>query len=215
MGTKTHAMGAEGFVKYIDVLNNASGHLLPHAAIIAVIVGTGARIGEVLTMRDRDLFEQDGTPRPNVTRTLEKKRQKTPARLTVCFPWEHLGGPIIRWRAEARKRFLTQPDAALFSIRYDGTPIHRASVLRNANEFLIAAGMNPRGVGMHGIRKTFLREVYRERIKQGADMMSALRHVQKLAGHARFETTLIYLMDEIDESLKDTVNQVFRNLLGK
>lgn len=211
MGTKTHALGWDEFRRYVDALNRAEGRLLPYAAACAVIIGTGARVGEAVTLRDRDLFFPDGQPRPEITRTLEKKRGSL-KRLTVAFPWEYLGSPVRRWRAAARERFLLRPDDPVFAVRYRRQPMNRVHVLRCNRELLAAAGINPRGVGLHGLRKTFLRAVYRQRIHEGDDMMNAIRHVQKLAGHARFETTLIYLMDEIEGSHRDTIQNVFSAL---
>lgn len=229
MGTKTHAISRDEMARYLRVLASATGPMLVHAAVCAAVIGTGARIGEVLALRDRDLFSRDGVPLPDVSRGLEKKnrkeagqeetseeeearRKKRAKRLSVAFPWKYLGGPVIRWREVARKSFLLQPDQMIFSVRNNGEPLNQRSARRVQWRFLEMAGISPRGVAFHGLRKSFLREVYYERRRNGDDMMTALRHVQKLAGHARFETTLLYLMDEIEGNHRETIEGIFEGL---
>lgn len=213
MGTKTRALSRDEFSALLTCLDHATGRLLPYAAVIAVIAGTGARVGEAREVTAGDLFHADGTPRPEVSRTLEKKKTKHPIRLTVPFPWDSIGLPIIRWREEARKRFFIHSDSPIFSVRYNAQPLNRQRILEAARVLMERAGIDPRGVGLHGIRKSLLREVYRFRRDDcKEDMMTALRHVQRLAGHAKFETTLIYLVDEIEGSHKDVINSVFKRL---
>ena len=199
MGTKTHALTRDELGRYIDLITRLSGPLLPYAAIAAIITGTGARIGEVLALRMGDIFDQHGKPLPEITRTLEKKRSSTPVRLSVFFPWDTLGAPVIRWRDEARRRFLISRTSLLFSLRYSGEPMNRVHCWRVHRELLQRAGIDPRGVAFHGIRKTFLTAMCaeRERLQGSAGMITVMRSMQKLAGHSRFDTTLDYLQDYI------------------
>lgn len=247
MGTKTRALSADELTRYMRVITNPPEKTLVYAAACAVIMGSGARVGEVLMMRIQDLFDSAGTPKIEVTRTLEKKggknfltpaferrlqtvflamglrydpaeitrnvaatnARKRPKRLTVPFPWQQLGAPVIQWRAYVKKFYLRSDDALLFSIRYDGTPIHRRTLLRANRHFLVQAEINPRGVGLHGERKTFLRMIYRELISSGMREMEAVQQVQKLAGHARIETTILYLFDDVAEIQARAIQAAF------
>ena len=114
MSVKTHPIPEDRFADYVAELNSiTSGTDLPHAACCAFLLGSGARIGEALAVRMKDLFAADGSPLERVTRPVEKKRQEV-HRLTVTFPWEYLGGPLIAWRrwvscvSAAREGFLRE-----------------------------------------------------------------------------------------------------------
>lgn len=126
-------------------------------------------------------------------------------RLTVPFPWEAVGKSLIRWGEECRRQFLIRPEEPIFSVRWTRQAMNRRCILRANRRLLELAEVDPERVGLHGIRKTFLRRVLQEEIRKGRDKFDAVRTVQKLAGHARIETTLIYLEDEIEGNFKEAL----------
>lgn len=130
-------------------------------------------------------------------------------RLTVRFPWDAVGSSLIRWGEECRRVFLIRADEPLFSTRWTRQAMNRRSILRANGRLLAAAGVDTLRVGLHGLRKTFLRKVLREELAAGRDKFDAIRTVQKLAGHARIETTMIYLQDELEEDFSSAVCRAF------
>jgi integrase len=133
-------------------------------------------------------------------------------RLTVPFPWEKVGVSLIQWGEVCRRRFVIRPDEPLFSTRWTRKRLNRQSVLRANRRFLELAGVNPTGIGLHGLRKTFLRRIFQERVAAGEDKFDAIRIVQKLAGHARLETTMVYLFDEIEGNLETCLCRAFADI---
>ncbi|MBS1372074.1 MAG: site-specific integrase [Lentisphaeria bacterium] len=215
MGAKTRPLTEEEFSRFLGVILNPGPHELVYAAIICLILGIGARIGEVLELRDCDAFEPNGSPRRYVTRTLEKKRSKDPQRLSTFFPWEAIGGPVVRWRADVFRRFVFRREDRLFSVRNSGRPVSRYRVWHYNRIFLKRAGIEPRGVALHGLRKTFLTLIYFQRRRAGCDGITALRKVQQLAGHASFEETLHYIGDDVFVSHEQVSADAFNRILNR
>ncbi|MBQ8756601.1 MAG: site-specific integrase [Lentisphaeria bacterium] len=133
-------------------------------------------------------------------------------RLTVPFPWEAVGKSLTLWGTECRRRFLIRPEELLFSARWTRRAMNRRSVLRANRRLLEIAGVDPDRVGLHGLRKTFLRKVLKEELRRGTDKFDAIRKVQRLAGHVRIETTLLYLRDEIEGDLADALCRAFADV---
>lgn len=226
MGTKTRALTEKEFPEYIRVILAAEGTALPVAAVCAVIIGTGARIGEVLNLTIGDVFDQTGRPLDSIIRTLEKKKcgyavnrkDDRKQRLAAAFPWDVLGGPVIRWRKTIAERFVIPNSKSnlklnLFSTRWSNQPLSRGYCWEINKHFLVKAEINPRGIGFHGIRKSFLSHMYFQRLRENSgDPMGALRYVQNLAGHTIFDTTLLYLSDCIARNHRDTMRAAFADL---
>lgn len=53
MGYKTRALSRDEFSRYIRVILDAPERELPYASVCCIIMGTGARIGEVLAMTEK------------------------------------------------------------------------------------------------------------------------------------------------------------------
>ena len=213
MGTLTHALTVDQFRRYMEVIDQVPDRELPAAAVCAVVVGTGARLSEVRGMDVGDLFGPDGKPLERVSRTLSKKRSANPVRKTVFFPWDEVGSAVIRWHALAVRRFFRRADEPLFSVRWGGQPLSELHCWRRNKVFLERAGINPAGVGLHGIRKTFLTVMYYRRLEaEPGNMMGALRYVQDLAGHGTFEVTLRYLADQITTPHHELVTDIFNRI---
>lgn len=195
MSVKTRPIPEDRFRDYVDLLASVrEGKFLLYAACCAFLLGTGARIGEALTVRIRDVFAADGTPRERVTRNVEKARADK--RITVSFPWQYIGAPIVAWRAWVVRHRAAEPDDYLFSVRWDGAPVDRTTAWRGQRQLLDSLGIPWRGVALHGLRKTILRRILADRIAAGSSWIEAMRYCQQVAGHARLETTIRYLVDD-------------------
>ncbi|WP_119696513.1 tyrosine-type recombinase/integrase [Microbacterium halotolerans] len=126
-------------------------------AIIEVMLGTSARIGEVLAIRSRDIDVTSATPSIRITGTIVSHRgepttrQDHPktarSRRTVAIP---------SFTAEAVRRRLTRLensslDALLFCSR-EGTPLTTNNVRRQLRHVLDLAGIT--GITPHMFRRT-------------------------------------------------------------
>ncbi|MFA5606918.1 MAG: tyrosine-type recombinase/integrase [Leucobacter sp.] len=126
-------------------------------AIIEVMLGTSARIGEVLAIRRRDIDVTSATPSIRITGTIVSRRgepttrqdhpKTAKSRRTVAVP---------SFTAEAVRRRLTRledasPDALLFCSR-EGTPLTTNNVRRQLRHVLDLAGIT--GVTPHMFRRT-------------------------------------------------------------
>jgi len=198
MGTRTKAITAEELEKLLPVLrSDLPRRLRPAAAAAALCLGTGGRIGEILGMRQRDIFGPDGEPLARVSRTVEKTRDKE-VRKTVAYNWGTWGAPVLAWR---RDRLLYGPDA-LFVAR------DRRTLWANLRELFTRAGIRTKGIAFHGLRKFYLRALrdYLVRKNDGHLTTAILQQVQRAACHKRQDTTLRYLDDgELEISDEDAL----------
>jgi len=208
MSVKTHPIPEDRFMDYVAELNRIrDGVDLPHAACCAFLLGSGARIGEALTVRIRDVFAPDGTPKERVTRNVEKARADR--RITVTFPWQYLGGPIVAWHGWITRHRAAGPEDFLFSLRWSGGPISRFSLHRGNRRLLDRLGIPWRGVGLHGLRKTILRRILADQIREGRSWIEAMRYCQQFVGHDRLDTTIRYLVDDMPTDNPDMMRRIF------
>lgn len=200
MGTRTRPLTRQQTEAFIEVLNNAPESELPYAAAAAIALGTGARIGEVLSMRVKDLFAPDGTPLERVTRSVEKRRSDV--RLTIPFPWERMGAAVIRWH---QKKIIKGQEQIFIGRDRKTCYYHQQRLLRRA-------GLAATGTGFHGLRKTCLLRFYKAfASKYGEHNPSVWRKVQRLAGHTRIDNTLIYLDADRDGASDHEIRTAWQN----
>ena len=199
MIVKTRALCDEEAQRYVGVLRDAEGSELIYAAVCAVCIGIGARIGEVLTLRNADVLTPAGEVREKIRRKVEKKRKTFYQEAVFCDPV--LRSIVQRYAASERRlsRWMS-PDALFFTARWDGPAITYRAAWGHNRALMRRAGIDPRGVAFHGQRKTFLTAVFRQVHRDTGDMFTALRTVQRMAGHKSVDTTLAYLdIQEVDE----------------
>lgn len=204
MSVKTRPLTDEELRKYTALLNSDKipDRLRPVAACVALCLGTGGRISEILGMRNRDIFA-DGKPLPRISRNVLKRRKQI--RTTCAFPWDWLGEPVIRWH-EIRGWY---GEDALFIDRT------RRDCWKRQRELLELAGIPPQRIAFHGLRKTALNLFYRRfRAEAGGDCPAVWRKVQKQACHARIDTTLGYLDHDDALASDETILSAFSDVLG-
>lgn len=199
MGTRTRPMTQEETERFIQVLNEAPEAELPYAAAAAIALGTGARIGEVLQMRVKDLFAPDGTPRERVTRSVEKKRKDD--RLTVIFPWGRMGEAVRRWY---RAKIIKGQDQLFIDRNQKVCYRHQQKLLRMAE-------LPARGIAFHGLRKTCLLRFHSQFARRWGEAPTTWRKVQKLAGHSRIDTTIIYLDPYLEGGTDQEIRAAWQN----
>ena len=200
MIVKTRALCDEEAQRYVGVLRDAEGSELIYAAVCAVCIGIGARIGEVLTLRNADVIGEDRQVRDKIRRKVEKKRGKVVYQ-EATFRDPVLRSIVQRYADSARRlsRWMS-PDALFFTARWDGPALTYRAAWGHNRALMRRAGIDPHGVAFHGQRKTFLTAVFRQVHRTTGDMFVALRTVQRMAGHKSFDTTIAYLdIREVDE----------------
>lgn len=212
MGYAMRPLREEELTKYLEVLRKESERRPVYAAAAAIAIGTGARIGEVLKMRVKDVRGEDGKVREKLTRILEKKRGKVVYSDRI-FPIEVLRELVQRYLdSEERRQFFQKEDDYLFSIRWNGKPLSYNHVYKVQQNLLREAGIPGRGIAFHGLRKSLLTMVYYERQKKTGDSMAALRYVQEIACHKSLDTTLRYVGWELIVDEKETIENCFKGI---
>lgn len=182
-------------LRYIDVLESAPKSEAVYAAISVLCLATGARIGEVLSVRLRDVVDPDTLDaRERVARRVEKRRSVKIR--TVYFPPRFR--PIIERAAGLAVMRGVTPDGQIFKVCWK-------SAWRHNRAFLRRAGLPVTGVAFHGLRKTYLTRAFREKMAETGDTFASLKFVQELAGHAEFESTIRYIVADIGRSENETL----------
>ena len=87
MGTETRGLNENEFENYIFTLRTCDKALLPYAAVSALVIGMGARVGEVLALTVADVIE-GGKVRLSIKRKISKN-EKNITRL-CRFLWSRL-----------------------------------------------------------------------------------------------------------------------------
>ncbi len=212
MGYAMRPLKEEELTRYLEVLRKESERRPVYAAAAAVAIGTGARIGEVLQMRVKDVMDETGKVREKLTRKLEKKRGKVVYSERI-FPIEVLREMVQRYLdSDERRRFFQKEDDYLFSARYSGKKLTYDHCYDIQRELLREAGLPVRGVAFHGLRKSLLTMVFYERQKKTGDSMAALRYVQEIACHKSLDTTLRYVGWELIVDEGQTFRDCFKGI---
>lgn len=217
MIVRTRPLTTEEAARYVKVLCAAAlcDRYSIYSSVAALAIGTGARIGEVLAMRNADVLDlQNGRVRDKVRRKIEKKRgQIVYKEAPFCDPV--LWGVVQTYAYKLGRMSAYMPaDGKFFTVRWNGAKLTYKSAWENNRKFLLAAGIDPHGVAFHGLRKTFLTAVFREIYRQSGDMLKALTCAQKLAGHENINTTIVYLdIQAIDEEA--TIRAALQPITGR
>lgn len=176
-------------------------------AIVEVMLGTSARIGEVLAIRRRDIDITSATPSIRISGTIvthrgePTMRQDHPktakSRRTVAIP---------SFTAEAVRRRLTRLedsslDALLFCSR-EGTPLTTNNVRRQLRHVLDLAGIS--GVTPHMFRRTVATAINNE---AGVELAA------ELLGHTDPAITIQHYIrrnEMVDPSTAELLDRVFK-----
>lgn len=210
MGYMMRKLTGEEFARYVQILHWAEKKDLLYAAVAAICIGVGARIGEVLRLRLRDIVNPDGTAKDEIVRCVEKKRRID--FLRCAFPVEIFGEIIER---HAARQILTHGlffEDYAFCRRKSGRPVTYLSAWLHNRAFLKAAGVPVSGVAFHGLRKTFLTEYFLQIYKKTNDMFLAISATQKVAGHEDFGTTARYISTAIAPSTQEVQQGIWEKI---
>ncbi len=201
MLVRTRPLKTEEAARYVDILAGVPDRDAVFAAIAAIAIGVGARIGEVLALRTADVLEPNGQLRERIRRRVLKKRNAVVYR-DAWFIDGRLRKIVERYAASPRRASLYLPgDALFFAAGISGKSVGYYKAWRHNRRFLGAAGLPMTGVAFHGLRKTFLSKIYERIYADTGDMMRALTFAQKLAGHESINTTILYLdIEPVDEA---------------
>lgn len=210
MGYMMRKLTGEEFAKYVQILQLAEKKDLLYAAVAAICIGIGARIGEVLRLRLRDIVNPDGTAKSEIVRSVEKKRRID--FLRCAFPVDFFGEIIEKHAAQQVLICGTDPDDYAFCRRKNGRPVKYWSAWMHNREFLKSAGVPVSGVAFHGLRKTFLTEYFLQVYKKTNDMFLALSATQKVAGHEDFGTTARYISTAIAPSTQEVQQGIWKKI---
>lgn len=137
--------------------------------ILMFLFDTGARVGEVLSLRVSDINFDDLLVR------LDGKGRK---QRVVPFSFE-LRKALHRYVAEVNRK----PESLLFATSAE-TALHRRNVLRDVKRLCRSLGFNPPARTVHATRHTFATAY----LRKGGNVFS----LQRVMGHSDLETTRRY-----------------------
>jgi integrase len=148
-------------------------------ALLAILYGAGARIGETLQLRESDLNRATGAI------TLRRQTTKGHKARTIGLPpeaWAH----IEVWIAERRRLGISGHKPVFCTVVGDsrGRPLQRSVWTTSLHRLAKRAGVDKR-VTSHQLRHTWTFEYV---VKEGGPLLLA----QKQLGHARIDTTVRY-----------------------
>jgi len=140
-------------------------------ALIKLILYTGIRVGEALSIQLKDIYEEDGLYIIKVKGKGNKSR-------IVMLKSSHIKDDIKEWL----KRRKCQ--GGLLFCNHKGTPLTQAYVSRVVSNILKFAGLKKEKSGAHMLRHSFATLLY----QKSKDLVL----VQEALGHASLNTSRIY-----------------------
>lgn len=210
MGTETRGLNENEFENYVFTLRTCDKALLPYAAVSALVIGMGARVGEVLALTVADVIE-GGKVRLSIKRKISKKRKEYYK--TLPFPMESLRAIIQRYYDCILRRYFPRPNDKFFSLRYCGRALSYRYCWQQNRELLRLAGIDPAGVGFHGLRKTYLTRIfYYLKKSHGMSDGEAIKYLQKLVCHTSHEVTWLYLSSGIQPQEAEVIIGAFAGI---
>lgn len=170
--------------------NNADSPLMALPAIYRLLYSAGLRMGEALSIRNKDINLQDGTILIHAT-----KREAE--RIIVLHDTMK---NVLRDYIECRDRMplsgLTNPEHHLF-VKLDGTPISDKAVYANFRRLLkkcgIQYGGRSRGPCVHSLRHTYAVHALANMTRKGMNIYAALPILSASMGHHSLEATEYYV----------------------
>jgi len=159
--------------------------------ILAIGVNSGFRISEILSLRRRDVVDDDGGVRPVlVVRKGAMKGKKENRGVKVNAP---LGQALACWLEEMAAHGRTRANDRLF-LGQGGRPLTRYQFWRVLRVAKVAAGLRGK-IATHSMRKTFANRVYEHFLKRAAagEAVDAFRATSRAMGHKEVTSTDKYL----------------------
>ena len=169
-----------------------------YRAIVAIGVGTGCRVTEIVKLRRFDLLTSAGELRQEVAflkLKAEKKGKKKGKKEKNLLPVHHrkmsipttLQPYILEHLRHEELSGFERPDDYVFRGKL-GSHLSRQRVYK------VFRALLGEGYGTHWMRKTFAQELFRYFLRQNtADPMRALELTRQALDHARIDTTIKYL----------------------
>lgn len=175
-----------------------------NAALFLLGVNTGFRISELLSLRLRDVLDDNGklTDRLTVSKMNMKGRKSS---RTVLFN-TRAKRALTAWLKELEHQFIVNKDDYLFRSVRGRYAINRNHSWRELTKAYRVAEVRGK-LGTHAMRKTFANRYYKyqkERLANGAPV-DPFRSTSKALGHTDIRSTdqyLSFLVEEIDEAME-------------
>ena len=171
-------------------------------ALFLLGVTTGYRISELLSLRMRDVWDEDGI-RPTVTVSKRNIKRKTKGRTMVIT--DLAAEAILAWLRKAFATWGITPSEYLFS-KQSGAPISYQEAWRIIKLGFRRAGIRG-AVSTHSMRKTFV-SMSREYAVNHPSVGDPLLFAKDMAGHVNVNSTARYLESATQESKSECVTAI-------
>ncbi len=177
-----------------------------YCCLMSLLLNTGARISEVLTIRRRDLINKNG----EIVDVIKIIKLKTRGKKKIrTLPLQDIFKKYILDYLELQQmRGYEMPYDLVFAINLKQLDrLDAYKELKKAYKFL---GFKKKH-GTHAFRKTFVNKLYYfYRDVYPNDPLKVLQAIKQIVGHETIETTIKYLPEETTP--EDAINNIFNNL---
>jgi len=183
--------------------------------LVRVLFSTGARIAEILSIRNRDVHLDKGFV------LLRKTKNGKERVVPVCKSLKAVMEQYEKYRAMLPVNGASHPEAYYF-VKLDGTPLTAATVLARFKSIYKKCGIkymgNHHGPRVHDARHTWACHALRQMVANGMDVYAGLPILSVCLGHASISATEKYVrlmiteFPEIEEQCSDANRVVFQRL---
>ena len=183
--------------------------------LVRVLFSTGARIAEILSIRNRDVHLDKGFI------LLRKTKNGKERVVPVCKSLKAVMEQYEKYRAMLPVNGASHPEAYYF-VKLDGTPLTAATVLARFKSIYKKCGIkymgNHHGPRVHDARHTWACHALRQMVANGMDVYAGLPILSVCLGHASISATEKYVrlmiteFPEIEEQCSDANRIVFQHL---
>lgn len=175
-------------------------------ALILFDAMTGYRCSELLSLKRKDVLDEYGMLRPEVTVPARFTKKKVQNR-TVPIA-SQAAAVLKQWLVDMERLGYAEKDRHLFINLKTGRPLNRSAAWKIVRRAAIRARVPDSRVGVHSLRKSFAVENYTYLLDEVAKgkKIDVLRTMQKLLGHVDIESTIRYLNSLDDSTITESVN---------
>lgn len=170
--------------------NNADSPLMALPAIYRLLYSAGLRMGEALSIKNKDIDMERGTILIHATK-------RDAERIIVLHDtMKAVIQDYIRHRNRMPLSGITSPESHLF-IKLDGTPVSDKAVYANFRKLLkkcgIEYGGQTKGPCVHSLRHTYAVHSLAKMTREGRNIYAALPILSASMGHHSLEATEYYV----------------------
>lgn len=203
---RARELSADEFGAIYQLFHAGTPHRRAMAAMMLVMVSSGARVSEVTSTIRSDYINPDGSIKERFRRRKLKSRSEAYISRPIMAAVKE---DLTEWFDFQKRHYGATMRSYAFAIGNLSRQPSRSRFCRDLKIACRQLGINSTGVSSHSFRKTFAMQQLRQWLKEcNGNQWAAARKVQRLLEHRSVDTTLAYLAisDDNPEKYLDTLN---------